>query len=614
MSDFVQHFSLFNFDKEKKVITKPIRLIELFSGIGAQAKALEILGVPFEHWKTCEWAVNSIKSYNAIHIKDFTDYSKDLTKEELIAYLDGNISTNYNEPCDVSKKNESWLRDVYNNCIATHNLMNIMKVKGVDLEIKDTDKYEYILTYSFPCQDLSLAGQRKGMATSQADGGTRSGLLWECERILDELENKPQILLMENVPEVIGSGNVEHFNKWLAKLESLGYSNYFEILNAKNYGIPQNRRRCFMVSLLGDYAYDFPLKIKLKYRLKDFLEKQVEEKYYLSEKMINYITATNEKWTGNNNNALINRATACTINTAPTQRRCDASNYVAEDLPEDFDLREYTFKNVNETLRNNTCEDGDFIDGYNRTIKKDITPTITTRVSAGNNMFVAIKVGNYGNGHHAKDVFDSEGVSPTITTGNHGSGQAIVERNDNHQNCVLIKENNNDGYKMAFDGDGVNIASRMEHQRGNVQKGSIQTLKAKMEIAVVLEEKCQQVANLNYYNHEQSNRVYGETGLAPTIRTGCDDAKGIKVAEQPNYKIGLQIRKLVPVETLKLMGFERKDEQAMRKVGLCDNAIYHCAGDSIVVTCLMGIFGTMLLSEEDIKRKVENYVDSIVGN
>ena len=151
MSEFVQQLNLFNFDREKKMITKPIRLIELFAGIGSQAKALEVLGVPFEHYKICEWAVPSIKAYNSIHIKDFTDYSKDLSKQELIDYLQGNISTNYNGPCDVSKKNEQWLRDVYNNCIATHNLMNIMKVKGVDLGIRETDKYEYILTYSFPC-------------------------------------------------------------------------------------------------------------------------------------------------------------------------------------------------------------------------------------------------------------------------------------------------------------------------------------------------------------------------------------------------------------------------------------------------------------------------------
>lgn len=190
MSEDIQQLNLFNFDKEYYKISKPIRLIELFSGIGAQAKALEILGVPFEHYKTCEWAVPSIKAYNSIHIKDFQDHSKDLSKQQLIDYLQGNISTNYNEPCDVTKKSEEWLRDVYNNCIATHNLMNIMKVNGKDLEIVDRDKYCYIMTYSFPCQDLSLAGTRKGMETSQANGGTRSGLLWEVERILDELNRE----------------------------------------------------------------------------------------------------------------------------------------------------------------------------------------------------------------------------------------------------------------------------------------------------------------------------------------------------------------------------------------------------------------------------------------
>lgn len=94
-----------------------------------------------------------------------------------------------------------------------------------------------------------------------------------------------------------------------------------------------------------------------------------------------------------------------------------------------------------------------------------------------------IKIGNYGNGHHAKDVFDNVGLAPTITTGNHGLGQAISEGG------VMIKENNSQGYKVAQSGDGVNLASRMKHQRGNVQKGSIQTLKAQMEIGVVVDEQ-----------------------------------------------------------------------------------------------------------------------------
>ena len=516
MGDFVQQFNLFNFDKEHKVITKPIRLIELFSGIGAQAKALEKLGANFEHWKTCEWAVNSIKSYNAIHIKDFNDYSKDLTKEQLIDYLDGNISTNNNEPCNVKRQNEKWLRDVYNNCIATHNLMNIMKVKGKDLEIVDVDKYEYIMTYSFPCQDLSLAGLRQGMGTSQADGGTRSGLLWEVERILDELEHKPQILLMENVPEVIGAGNVDHFNKWLAKLESLGYENYFQILNAKDFNIPQNRRRCFMVSLLGEYAYDFPLKLKAKYCLKDFLEKDVPEKYFLNTKDI-------------------------------------------------------------ERIEKNIVED-------------DNAPCIT----------------------------------------------ANAMQSVNHQNCVLIKENNNQGYKEAHDGDGVNIASRMEHQRGNVQKGSIQTLKAQMEIGVVVEDKEDENVfselekrlftkdgNINRYIGSDKVDQFKDGQMATTTypngwghgpRTH-DESIALNTIDRPSVKMNLRIRKLVPCETMKLMGFERCDYQAMREVGMSDSAIYHCSGDSIVTTCLMALLGQMLpISEKELKQKIEDYVKSIVEN
>ena len=120
--------------------------------------------------------------------------------------------------------------------------------------------------------------------------GTRSGLLWEVERLLDECTELPQVLLMENVPQVIGKKNIKDFQSWRSKLESLGYSNYVQLLNSKDYGIPQNRNRCFMVSILGDWHYDFPKKTKLNLRLKDLLEDKVDEKYYVSDKAIKYIT------------------------------------------------------------------------------------------------------------------------------------------------------------------------------------------------------------------------------------------------------------------------------------------------------------------------------------
>lgn len=190
--------SLFDFADNQYKITKPIRLIELFAGIGSQAKALKNLNVDFEHHFVCEIEPQVVKTYNVIH------------------------GTNF-EPTDITK------------------------ISANDLNITNTDLYTYILTYSFPCQDLSLAGKGKGM---EKGTGTRSSLLWEVERLLKECNELPQILLMENVPMVHSSENIKDFEKWLLFLESLGYKNYWKDLNAKNYGIPQNRDRCYMIQTI----------------------------------------------------------------------------------------------------------------------------------------------------------------------------------------------------------------------------------------------------------------------------------------------------------------------------------------------------------------------------
>jgi len=268
-------------------ITKPIRLIELFAGYGSQALALEYLNADFEHYKICEWNYKSFHAYNDIHIRDYTDYSKDLSKENIVDYLfEKGISSDWNLPMEmeqIKRFKEPKLRKIYNDIIVTHNLANISLTKGKDLEIKDTNKYDYIMTYSFPCQDLSAAGKGAGM---EKGSGTRSGLLWEVERILSELDEKPQVLLMENVPQVHSTKNMQLFSNWLNALEKMGYKSYVKDLNAKNYGIPQSRNRTFVVSILGDYNYEFPEKQKLKLKLKDMLEDKVDKKYYLSEKAI----------------------------------------------------------------------------------------------------------------------------------------------------------------------------------------------------------------------------------------------------------------------------------------------------------------------------------------
>lgn len=277
-------------------ITKPIRLIELFAGYGSQALALKYLGVKFEHWKTCEWAIKSIQAYKDAHYTNIDiEFNKNRTKEEIVEQLFKlGVSSDYNNPLTKEQLNRYKYDDlvtIFKNIAITKNLVNICNVKGKDLEIVDTDKYDYIMTYSFPCQDLSLAGKRAGMS----DNSTRSGMLWEVERILEECTNKPQILLMENVPQVIGTDNVEHFNKWQLKLEQLGYKNYHQNLIATDYGIPQTRNRTFMISILGDYSYTFPNAIPLKLKLKDMLEDNVDEKYYLSGNILEHIIKTKEE-------------------------------------------------------------------------------------------------------------------------------------------------------------------------------------------------------------------------------------------------------------------------------------------------------------------------------
>ena len=163
--EFVQN-DIFSELYPKFTITKPIRLIELFAGIGSQAKALKNLGVEFEHYKVVEFDKYAIASYNAVH------------------------GTNF----EVS---------------------DIRNVHAEDLEIRERERFCYIMTYSFPCQDLSVAGLQKGM---KKGSGTRSGLLWEVERILDECGSElPHVLLMENVPMVIAEKNIEDFYSWRNK-------------------------------------------------------------------------------------------------------------------------------------------------------------------------------------------------------------------------------------------------------------------------------------------------------------------------------------------------------------------------------------------------------------
>lgn len=149
--------TIFDMMYPKYKITKPIRMITLFSGYDSQCLSMKYIGANYECYKTCEWAVKSIQALKDIHFEnDNNDYSKGSTIDEIKDYLfNKGISSNYNEPMtrqQIDRLNDKQARIIYNNIKATHNLVNIQQVKGSDLEIKDIDKFDYILTYSFPCQ------------------------------------------------------------------------------------------------------------------------------------------------------------------------------------------------------------------------------------------------------------------------------------------------------------------------------------------------------------------------------------------------------------------------------------------------------------------------------
>lgn len=152
-----------------------------------------------------------------------------------------------------------------------------------------------LFTYSFPCTDISSAGEQKGF---EEDSGTRSSLLWECRRPI--AAKRPKFLLMENVKALVSDKYRPLFLKWESWLRSLDYVNYTEILNAKDYGVPQNRERVFMLSILNGCWYEFPHPVRLEKRLKDVLELEVDEKYFLNERGINYVKKKLGKYTAIN--------------------------------------------------------------------------------------------------------------------------------------------------------------------------------------------------------------------------------------------------------------------------------------------------------------------------
>jgi DNA (cytosine-5)-methyltransferase 1 len=326
-----------------------LKILELFGGIGACSKALEKLGIDYEIADYVEIDKYAVRSYNAMH------------------------NTNF-EPQDIC----TWDKDI-----------------EVDL-----------IMHGSPCQSISLAGLQHG---ADKGSGTRSSLMWETVRIVEKL--KPKYVIWENVKNLLSKKHIHNFNAYLDTMKELGYKNYYDVLNAKDYGIPQNRERVFTISILDNETeknenfrsivkdFIFPPKQELKLKLKDLLEDEVDEKYYLSDKQLNYILDGNDvalKSGRDINNRVVNPTIAKTISCrGAADQRADVTNFTIDDIEEEIKVKEAKLLIKNATKQGwLEATEGDGINissrmKYHRgNVQKESIQTLTT--SGGNDRGVVV--------------------------------------------------------------------------------------------------------------------------------------------------------------------------------------------------------------------------------
>lgn len=225
---------------------RKLRVFEAFAGIGAQAIALERIGINYEVVGISEWFIDALHCYDVLH-NDQLQEIEIPSMDEQIRYLSQfTFSKDSMKKTELSRLKPAEMEKLYVSNKRCKNYGSITEIKGYDLPDMD------LLVYTFPCQDLSTGGNGKGMGKNS---GTRSGLLWEIERILNELNEEdrlPEYLLMENVTTITADSNRKDLNQWLDFLTSLGYENDECLkLNALDFGVPQNRTRAFIASHLG---------------------------------------------------------------------------------------------------------------------------------------------------------------------------------------------------------------------------------------------------------------------------------------------------------------------------------------------------------------------------
>lgn len=494
-----------------------LKLLSLFSGIGAFEKALENIGEPFEVVRYCEIDKYASKAYSLIHNLDENLNMKDVTTvttEEL--------------PDDID-----------------------------------------IITYGFPCQDISRSGKQKGFFDEEGDL-TRSGLFFEALRIIED--TKPKIAVAENVKALVGKRFTAEFKIVLDSLVDAGYKNYWAVLNAKDYGIPQNRERVFIISIRNDidHGFQFPKKYELKLRLKDLLEDSVDKKYYLDDTQLK--------------NLVINRPP-----------------FIIEDFYKNRSIR--TYENVSPTLRSERSGLKVAINNDPVIQKIEIPQMVTVRKYEVDKEKLVTTL------RHQKKLC---GWSNKDLAEELGCPQTQVEhwfRMDKHfsipdpdiwEDLKWLLEmddiNEFDEAIMTFENrEGVyEKAERCYHENGI--SPTITVAMAKNE-KIITKDGCIQVGSLHKYDYEFANRVYSPDGCARTLMgDGGNNTDKTGRYVMPDLKI----RRLTPKECFRLMGFDDKDCDILSANKISNSQIYKMAGNSIVVDVLEEIFVELLNQYDDV--------------
>lgn len=506
-------------------MTNKITMIELFSGIGAQERALRQLNLPYEVINTCDCDKDAVLSYAAMRndfkkeLAEFDFPSQDKMIEELQAK---NIGYDFQKSKHTitSRTSINKLKQYYLADKLSHNLGDISKVERLP--------YADLYTYSYPCTDLSVAGKGEGMVikcdkcehTWPIDfehpennnacpkcgnidiASTRSGLLGQVQRLLTvsyEDGTLPKYLLLENVKNLVGKKFKVQFDAWVNWLDLIGYNTYYKVLNAKHYGIPQNRERIFAISIRKDVdtnGFTFPEAIPLTTRLKDVLEKNVDEKYYLPDDRIDKIlnsTFIQEK-------KRIQLTDVCDTLLARDWK--DPKCVPVKEEPEVHQLM-----NIMPTKTRDNPNQGRVYD------VNGIAPTLT-KMDGGNREPMVIDeikiVGNYmPSNHDASRVVDIEGIAPTVKE-NHGTVTAIAEPH-------IIKagqlECSFDQSGRVYDPEGIS-PTIMSNSHGKTSGGYTSPKIVVSEPQII---KVGQVSS----EGSQSGMVYAPEGIAPTLIAGC---------------------------------------------------------------------------------------------